>query len=116
MSTRENPTNTLSLAQVPERLAALEITVNRLARQRETRNNRTKEPVAPACYSIRDFCIAHCISEDMFFKMQRQGLTPKTMKVGVRTLVSMEAAAEWRRQCEAAENAANARKHTGDGE
>ena len=33
--------------------------------------------------------------------MQRQGLTPKTMKVGARTLISMEAAAEWRRQCEA---------------
>ena len=96
MSIRENSTNTLSLAQVLERLTALESKFAKL-----TRNNRTKEPVPPACYSVRDFCIAHSISEDMFFKMQRQGLTPKTMKVGARTLISMEAAAEWRRQCEA---------------
>jgi hypothetical protein len=100
MSARENPTNTLSLAQVLERLTALEPKFAKLAR-----NNRGKEPVAPACYSVRDFCIAHCISEDMFFKMQRQGLTPKTMKVGARTLVSMEAAAGWRREREAASSA-----------
>ena len=98
MSARENSPGSpgLTAREVPERLATLESKFAQLAR-----NNRAKESVAPACYSVRDFCIAHSISEDMFFKMQRQGLTPKTMKVGARTLISMEAAAEWRRQCEA---------------
>ena len=60
------------------------------------------EPVSPTCYSIRTFCIAHSISEDMFFKLQRQGLAPRTMRVGARTLISVEAAAEWRREREVA--------------
>jgi hypothetical protein len=99
MSIREKPAGTLSLAQVLERLAALESKIAEIAR-----NRRGDEAIQRACYSVRDFCIAHCISEDMFFKMQRQGRAPKTMKVGARTLISMESAAEWRRQCEAAEN------------
>jgi hypothetical protein len=32
----------------------------------------------------------------MFFKLQRQGLAPRTMRVGARTLVSVEAATQWR--------------------
>ena len=55
---------------------------------------------ALACYSIRQFCAAHGISEDMFFKIQRQGFAPKTMRVGARTLISIEAAAEWRHERE----------------
>jgi hypothetical protein len=51
--------------------------------------------------SIREFCRLHGISEDQFFKMQREKWGPVTMKVGSRTLISTEAAAEWRRECEA---------------
>jgi hypothetical protein len=51
--------------------------------------------------SIREFCRLHGISEDQFFKMQREGWGPLTMKVGSRTLISAEAAAEWRRKREA---------------
>jgi hypothetical protein len=56
----------------------------------------------PLAMSIREFCAQHGISEDMFFKMRRQGWGPRTMKVGSRTLISHEAAAEWRREREAA--------------
>ena len=52
--------------------------------------------------SIREFCRLHGISEDQFFKMQREGWGPLTMKVGSRTLISYEAAAEWRRSREEA--------------
>jgi hypothetical protein len=47
--------------------------------------------------SIREFCTAHRISEDMFFKMRRQGWGPAVMRVGTRTLISIEAASEWRK-------------------
>ena len=50
--------------------------------------------------SIKTFCILHNVSEDLFYKMQRQGWGPTTMKVGSRTLISHEAAAEWRRERE----------------
>ena len=56
----------------------------------------------PLAMSIREFCALHGISEDMFYKMKRDGWGPATMKVGSRTLISHEAAADWRRKREAA--------------
>ena len=56
----------------------------------------------PLAMSIRVFCALHGISEDMFYKMKRDGWGPDTMKVGSRTLISHEAAADWRRKREAA--------------
>jgi hypothetical protein len=100
MSARETSADAWSLTEVLERLAALESKIAKI-----TRNNRAREPVPPACYSIREFCTAHGISDHMFFKLQRQGLAPRTMRVGARTLISVEAAAEWRRKCEAAASA-----------
>lgn len=48
--------------------------------------------------TIPEFCEAHRISTALFFKQQRKGLGPRTKKVGARTLISFEAAAEWRAQ------------------
>lgn len=50
--------------------------------------------------SIPEFCEAHGFSTALFFKLQRKGLAPRTMKLGVRTLISFESAAEWRAQRE----------------
>ena len=71
-------------------------------------------PVAPMAYSIRQFCQAHSISVDTYFRLQRVGLGPVTMKVGGRTLISVEAAAAWRRDRElAAQEARHQRKAAG---
>jgi len=43
--------------------------------------------------SIHAFCVRHDISEDLFFKMQREGWGPRVMRVGTRRLISQEAAA-----------------------
>jgi hypothetical protein len=59
-------------------------------------------PPPTGAYTIRQFARAHGISEDMFYKMQRAGWGPTTMKVGSRTLISVESAAAWRREREAA--------------
>jgi hypothetical protein len=53
-----------------------------------------------ACYSIKEFCAAHTISLAMFYKLRASGKAPRTMSVGTRSLISFEAAAEWRRACE----------------
>ena len=45
---------------------------------------------------------AHGISEGMFYKMKKQGITPRAMKVGTRTPITFEAAADWQREREAA--------------
>jgi len=57
MSVRENSANSLSLAEVLERLAALETRVAGIIR-----NRRGEEPIQRACYSIREFCTAHGIT------------------------------------------------------
>ena len=56
-----------------------------------------------ACYSVDEFCSAHAISRAMFYKLRADGRAPRTMSVGTRTLISYEAAADWRRSCENAE-------------
>src|SRR6202035_4491100 len=53
-------------------------------------------------FSIKQFCELHGISLDFYFKLQRRGLGPKVMRVGARTLISQESAAEWRGACEQA--------------
>jgi len=50
--------------------------------------------------SVNDFCKANSISRSMFYKLRRQGEAPRIMKVGRRTLVTAEAAQEWRIQRE----------------
>jgi hypothetical protein len=59
-------------------------------------------PVPPAWYSIREFCQAHRLSVSMFFKLRAQGLAPRETAVGARRYVSVEAAARWRAEREAA--------------
>jgi hypothetical protein len=59
-------------------------------------------PVPLGAYSIAAFCVAHDLSEDFFYKLMREGRGPQVMRVGARTLVSIEAAAEWRREMERA--------------
>ena len=69
-------------------------------------------PVAPMAYSIRQFCEVHSISVDTYFRLQRAGLGPVTMKVGCRTLISVEAAAAWRRDRELAAREARRERET----
>lgn len=58
-------------------------------------------PIPFLALSIREFCQAHNLSIDSYFRMHRSGLGPQTMKIGARTIISIEAAAAWRREREA---------------
>ncbi|MEY9415116.1 hypothetical protein ABIF69_001558 [Bradyrhizobium japonicum] len=53
-------------------------------------------PPPRLAFNIPEFCEAFRISEDFYFKLKRQGQGPREMKVGKRTLISVEAANEWR--------------------
>src|SRR5262245_9601906 len=63
-------------------------------------------PVPTHVFSIPSFCTAHGFSEAFFFKLESQGLGPRLMKVGRRTFITFEAAADWRAQRESATSAA----------
>src|SRR5215471_1565870 len=56
-------------------------------------------PIPPPrlALSILEFCDAHGISEGFYYKLKKQREGPREMKVGARTLISFESAAEWRR-------------------
>ena len=53
-------------------------------------------------YSVRAFCQAHNIGRSMVYREIKSGRL-RIMKVGKRTLVSVESAAEWRNLMEGAE-------------
>ena len=52
-------------------------------------------------HSFPEFCRAHSLSIAFGYALLKRGEGPTIMKVGRRTLVSVEAAAEWRRRMEA---------------
>ena len=52
-------------------------------------------------FSLREFADRHGISISHLFEMLKDGRGPITMRVGRRRLVSVEAAAAWRREMEA---------------
>ena len=54
-------------------------------------------PTSRLALSISQFCEAHDLSEAFYYKLKKQGDGPREMKVGARTLISLESAAEWRR-------------------
>ena len=47
-------------------------------------------PTPRLALSIPEFCKAHGISEGFFFKLKKQGEGPREMKVGARTLITLE--------------------------
>jgi hypothetical protein len=51
-------------------------------------------------YSIPKFCELHNICRATFYNLRKAGKGPRLMKVGTRTLISVEAAADWRRERE----------------
>jgi hypothetical protein len=66
------------------------------------------EPEVPrAAYTIREFCAAHRISEAMYFKLRDAGLGPREMRALRKVTISVEAAADWRRERENATPAAS---------
>jgi hypothetical protein len=71
---------------------------------------RTTAPLV--AYSVDEFCAAHGpISRGTLYNMWRDGIGPKFMLVGSgkgRRIISTEAAAEWRREREAAAMASTA--------
>jgi hypothetical protein len=73
---------------------------------------QSERPTQPLALSIRQFCDSHDISIDTYFRMARVGNGPQTMRVGGRTLISIEAAAAWRRERELAAQEAPHRRNT----
>ena len=61
---------------------------------------------AAAAYTIPEFCVAHRIGRSALYKLWSEGAGPRRIQVGSgrssKVLISLEAAADWRRDREAA--------------
>lgn len=57
--------------------------------------------VDPPTYTVPQFCDAHNISRAFFYQLLKNDSGPQVLKLGRRTLISGEAAAEWRRRLQA---------------
>lgn len=55
----------------------------------------------PAAYTVSSFCEEHHISRSYLYQLWSEGRGPRRTKLGRRTLISGEAAADWRRRMEA---------------
>jgi predicted DNA-binding transcriptional regulator AlpA len=64
-------------------------------------NIRDQKSYVKKAYTIPEFCDAYSISRSKFYEMRKAGSGPRIMKVGRRTLISVEAATAWRRRLEA---------------
>jgi hypothetical protein len=63
-------------------------------------NLRSRPPVQSEVLTVSEFCNSHRISHSKFYEMLKAGYGPRIMKVGRRTLISVEAATAWRRRLE----------------
>lgn len=54
-----------------------------------------------SAYTIAEFCEEHRVSRTHLYMMVKAGKGPRLMKLGRRVLISVEAAADWRRAVEA---------------
>jgi predicted DNA-binding transcriptional regulator AlpA len=57
-----------------------------------------------AAQSVNEFCAEHGVSRSLFYSLLKRDEAPHIMKVGRRTLISAEAAAEWRKRMEVKSN------------
>ena len=58
--------------------------------------------VERAAYSIGEFCASHAISKAFYYTLRKRGLAPDEARVGDRVIITVEAAARWRREREKA--------------
>jgi len=57
-----------------------------------------------SAFSVQGFCEDHNLSRGMFYKLEHDGLAPRSFKVGSRRLITKEAARDWRLEMETKSN------------
>jgi hypothetical protein len=57
-------------------------------------------PADPPLYTVSGFCATHHIARSFLYILLREGRGPRVMKLGRRTFITREAAAEWRARME----------------
>jgi hypothetical protein len=81
-----------------------ELQVSAADNKKPTRKRRKRGPPVHA-FTRQEFCDSHRISRAHYYNLKRRGLAPAETAVGGVTIITVEAAARWRRQREKATRA-----------
>jgi hypothetical protein len=65
------------------------------ARQKRKKNRRPRPP-DPCAFTVSEFCDRHRVSRSWLYEEWRAGRGPKFKNIGVKRIITNEAAAEWR--------------------
>jgi hypothetical protein len=57
-----------------------------------------------AAFTVSEFCAAHRISRTKLYELWAAGTGPRFFYIGVKKIITAEAAADWRRERELASN------------
>jgi predicted DNA-binding transcriptional regulator AlpA len=79
-----------------------------MASRRRKKSERPAQPMPPEAdsYSIEEFCRRHSISRPTYYMLRAKKIGPKETRLGGKILITRESAARWRKEREAASNAA----------
>jgi hypothetical protein len=66
--------------------------------------DKQQPPTETLAFSIESFCKAHALSRPFLYQLWKRGEGPAIMKIGRRTLITIEAATEWRKRHSAPAN------------
>jgi hypothetical protein len=61
-----------------------------------------RTPASAAAYTVAEFCQAHRIGRATLYNLWARNLGPRFFLIGTHRRISIEAAADWRADCEAA--------------
>jgi hypothetical protein len=68
--------------------------VEPLPRPKQT---RAEPALDRGAYSIPEFCAAHRFSRSHYYALKRRGLGPAETRLGIRVVITIEAAIRWRK-------------------
>jgi hypothetical protein len=71
----------------------------------EITGRRISDPIGHCAFSVAEFCETHRISRAHYYNLRKLGLGPDEARAGDRVIITIEAAARWRRQREKAARA-----------
>lgn len=62
----------------------------------------SRQEAERAAYTVTEFCTSHRISRSKLYDLWAAGAGPRFVKIGTKRIITTEAAADWRREGEAA--------------
>jgi hypothetical protein len=68
----------------------------------EITGRKISDPIGRCAFSVDEFCTAHRISRAHYYNLRKLGLGPDEARAGDRVIITVEAAARWRKQRTAA--------------